>query len=160
MKTTTHHLLLLGVILLLASGFIQKTPTQDSYLIFGRFYKDCVGGECMKLYKLENNSLYEFLEDSTNYPSFNQFHTGDFRKLSQEKYNRISTLAASIPQELLEIKSGFVGKTDHNWSGYYIEYAKGGERKFWIFDEARRDVPPAYLPLLNEIEKSLNEVKQ
>lgn len=109
----------------------------------------------MKVYKLENNSLYLYLEDSTNYPSFNKFYTGDFRKLSQEKYSRVNSLSASIPQELLTTKSGFVGKTDYNWSGYYIEYAHNGEKKFWIFDEEKRDVPPNFLPLLDEIEKSI-----
>ncbi|OKL41092.1 hypothetical protein [Pontibacter flavimaris] len=64
-------------------------------------------------------------------------------------------IANSLPQALLETKSGFIGTTDTNWSGYYIEFARNGEKKFWIFDEKRRDVPAEFLPLLDEIQKPI-----
>ncbi|SFG77171.1 hypothetical protein [Pontibacter chinhatensis] len=155
MKTNKTFLLLLGAILLLASAFLLKKPAQENYLIFGHFYKECADGECMKVYKIEHNSLYLYLEDSTNYPSFNQFHTGKFRKLPQEKYSQVSLLAQKIPQELLNTQRGFIGKTEHDWSGYYIEYARGSEKKFWIFDEERRNVPAEFLPLITQIEQSI-----
>ena len=76
----------------------------DDYLIFGHFYGECGGEQCIEIFKLENGRLYEDTKDI--YPNGNGVYEGDFKELSIDKYELVKGILADFPNDLLNIDNG------------------------------------------------------
>jgi hypothetical protein len=124
------------------------------YLIFGHFYGMCRGDGCIAIFKLEKEKLFEDTKDI--YPSQNDFYAGKYVQLSHAKYEKAKDLLDYFPADLLSDNHTVFGLPDAtDGGGLYIEYNFDGMRKFWIFDNMKRDVPSKYHEFMDKVNETI-----
>lgn len=134
-----------------------SSTTQD-YLVFGHFYGECVGETCIEMFKIENNHLFEDSNDS--YPSSNTAYEGNYISRSDTKYEQVKDLVNHLPARLLEENSTVIGQPDAgDWGGIYIEVRKEGQRKFYLIDKVKNNIPAYLQPFINEVEASIAKLE-
>jgi hypothetical protein len=131
---------------------VETKDENDSYIVFGHFYGECVGEKCVENFKLTNTRLYEETTDSyTLTPS-----TGVFVELDHSKFEQVKSLATMIPQQLLNNKDISIGNPDAaDGGGIYFETLVNGEPKYWRIDKMRSNLPDYLIPFVEEIEKNI-----
>jgi hypothetical protein len=137
---------------------VTKT-SDDSYLVFGRFYGECLGEQCVEIFKLEHERLFEDTNDI--YPGNDNFYTGNFVELGNDKYQLVKDLRNHIPKKLLEEIQVVYGCPDcADQGGLYIEYKSDAIHKYWILDQSKTNVPEylhAFMDLVNGKIEIINE---
>ena len=117
----------------------NKKPNQN-YLVFGHYYGMCGGESCVEIFKINNENLWEDLNDA--YPSPTNYYVGDFYTLDNNLFNQVSDLLTFFPSDLLNEKAIVIGMPDYaDGGGLYIEYNYFGEHKFWLIDQIKTNVP-------------------
>lgn len=151
------------LIVLILAGFLagcddqstdlEKLQTADEYLVFGSFAGFCRGEACIEIFKIENGRLYE--DGADQYPSSNQLpYEGEFKLLSEEKYESVSDLLDNFPEKLTEEVSLVLGMPDaYDQGGLYIEIKRNEKIQYWILDRDKENVPEylhSWVDLINE----------
>ena len=134
----------------------DEEPRQyaGDYLIFGSFYGECLGENCVKTFKLEDNYLLEDTRASLG--RLNNFETG-YRVLDQADFDRASVLLDVFPNQLLSEPDTTFGCPDcRDQGGLYIEYYRGDRHGTWYIDQDKEEVPT----YLHEFMDQVNEVIQ
>lgn len=158
-------LITLFVLTLLSMGMACKpckpqleTQGTSDFLVFGRFYGECAGEECIELFKLENGKLYEDTKD--DYPSSGQYYMGNFLELPSSKYEWVHLLEQEFPAELWKESSHVIGQPDAgDWGGLYIEYYKNGRHGFWLLDQMKDHVPSSYHPFIDVVNAKVDTLR-
>ena len=83
-----------------------ELSTSD-YIIFGHFYGKCVGEQCIEIFRLENEKLFEDTKDQ--YPNSGEFYGGIWVQLSQQKFNDTKNLTKYFPTDLLKETETIIG---------------------------------------------------
>jgi hypothetical protein len=126
----------------------QKEPQlQDTdFLIFGYFYGECIGEDCVKYFKLEPNELQQGLNEPYASTFFPLPYDGDFPTLrDQADFDAVNDLIDFLPVQLLEENGNIMGQPDAgDWGGYYVEWFTNGETYSWLID-TQQDNTPDYL---------------
>ncbi|MFD0834386.1 hypothetical protein ACFQ0I_01315 [Mariniflexile aquimaris] len=145
---TYSFLFLFSFIFLGCSSEDETKLNNDDYLIFGHFYGFCVGENCIEIFKLTNNTLYE---DSNDNYSINPLN---FEPLESTKFELVKDLMGYFPEKLLTENEDIIGCPDcADGGGLYIEYSKNGIVKHWKIDQMKMNVPTylhAFMDKLNE----------
>ena len=125
--------LLVALLVLLLScnkeGF-DGNLNSNEYLIFGKFYSECVGN-CVNLYKIEDQKLYR---DDLNWglPDEIPFQS---KALDSAKFEIAKILIEAFPTALLKSNKRRYGCPDcADQGGFYIELKENGERNIWLID--------------------------
>jgi len=128
---------------------------ENDYVIFGHFYGECQGEKCIEIYRLTNEDLKEDSKDK--YPDSTKPYDGQFNiQLSETLFNSVKSLKTKIPQQLLDTPSGLIGSPDvTDGGGVYLEIDVDGERKYWLIDKMRNNLPEYLIPLMDEIEQDI-----
>ncbi len=124
-------------------------PSSDTdYLVFGHFYGECIGEQCIEIFKLTDEALFEDTQDK--YPSSQSAYEGTFEALPEATFNEVSDLINQVPEALLNEPNGVIGMPDAgDWGGYYIEVQRDGVVQFWLIDTMEDNIP-AFLHDFNE----------
>ncbi len=132
---------------------------KDDYLIFGHFYGECVGEECVELFKIERNKLLEDTKDI--YPNAQGVYHGDFSiELSEDLFNSVEDLYHNFPEKLLD-ENTIIGTPDAgDWGGYYIEYQKDGTKNCWLIDQMKSNIPTYLHPYNDNIRAAIEAINQ
>lgn len=134
LKTTLIVLLTIGLF------SCQKDSSAVSYLIFGHFYGECWGEQCVEIFRLKDGQLSEDRND--DYPSGSSRYEGNYRRLSHSLYKKVQDLYAQVPIDLLKEERTIIGQPDAgDWGGLYIEYAGDDQRRFWLLDQKKDNIP-------------------
>lgn len=156
MKTVT--LIVLSFALTLFSSCDKDTGNgvaETDYLIFGDFYGECIGPNCVNTYKLTDTKLYMDLQK--NYSST------DFRfvRLDQTSFENVYDLKDYFPSDLLDESDDVIGCPDClDQGGIFISYSNNGVIKTWRIDNSK-DAVPAYLhAFMDKVHEKLNYLKQ
>ena len=114
-------------------------PDSD-YIIFGHFYGECWGEECVEIFKIENENLYEDTTD--HYPFGNAPYDGMYVPLSSAKYELVKDLVTHVPNQLLNETDTIIGIPDaYDQGGYYLELEEAGNVRFWMIDSDTGNIP-------------------
>lgn len=145
----TYSFLFLFIFILLGCSSEDETNlNNDDYLIFGHFYGFCVGENCIEIFKLTNNTLYEDSNDNYSIQPLN------FEPLESTKFELVKDLMLYFPEKLLTENEDIIGCPDcADGGGLYIEYSKNGIVKHWKIDQMKMNVPTylhAFMDKLNE----------
>ena len=126
---------------------LNENLTTNSYLIFGAYHGECLGEDCVEIYKIENNELFKDTLDI--YPAVSNLpYGGSYVKLGNEYYEIVKSLLDNIPKELENEENIIIGQPDsHDQGGILIEIVIDGEKKDWLIDNDKDNVPE-YLHLL------------
>ena len=125
------------------------------YMIFGHFYGKCAGEQCVEIYKLENERLFE---DTTDvYPGGVKPYEGIYTLLSNDKYLQVRDLLDSFPQQLYAEPEVVIGMPDAgDWGGIYVEMKFSndpGRSGFWLLDQREENMVAeynAFVDLIND----------
>ena len=128
------------------------------YMVFGHFYGECFGEQCIEIYRLEKDQLLEDTKDQ--YPSSDNFYTGAYVKLPSQKYNAVKDLPSFFPSDLLLESKRVIGQPDAgDWGGFYIEYNYNGVRQFWLLDKVKGNVPLKYHSFIDKLNEKIDLLK-
>lgn len=132
--------------------------SKSDYIVFGHFYGECIGENCVEIFRLEQDKLFEDIKDQ--YPSRNAFYTGDYVQLSQQKFNEAKDLTDYFPTDLLKETDIVIGAPDAtDGGGLYIEYNSKGVRKFWLLDQMKHNVPTKYHNFIDKVNEKIKQLK-
>ncbi len=152
------------VLLLVVSLYVssckkgKNTTVQYDHFIFGRFYGMCGGEECIEIFKLEQNKLYEDTRDQ--YPSNLDFYNGTYLQLSGAKYDATKDIVNYFPTDILNEKDTVIGSPDAgDWGGLYIEYDYNGVHRFWLLDKMKSNVPGKYHLFIDKVNEKIDSLK-
>lgn len=127
------------------------------YIIFGHFYGECIGEQCVRLFKLGEDKLFE--DTKHTYPRGDSFYEGSFVQLSKEKFDLTKDLTSHFPADLLKEKETVIGQPDAgDWGGFYVEYNGNGLRKFWLLDKKKSNVPTKYHNFIDKMNEKIAEL--
>lgn len=131
--------------------------SSSDYIIFGHFYGECMGEQCVEIFRLEQDKLFEDTKDE--YPKSNIFYSGNFVPLSQQKFNNTKNLKDYFPTDLLNETKTVIGQPDAgDWGGLYVEYNSNGVRKFWLLDQKKSNVLTTYHDFIDKINEKIEQL--
>lgn len=147
MKNFLLFLVLLPVLGCNKQEDTAPSPETFDYFIFGTAAGKCTGN-CVTLYKLEGQNLYE--DDNANYLMLSsQDFPFQTTSLSAEKVALAETLQAQIPANLFEEPDGNVGCPDCYDQGlFYVKIKAGDTVREWRIDRAVQEYT-AYCDLIS-----------
>ncbi|TGE22851.1 hypothetical protein [Hymenobacter metallicola] len=164
MKIST--LLILGSIASLSLSACSKQNVEadssfdTSSLIFGSFYGECIGEQCVDIYKLDTkaNTLAEDTKDQR--PGADTAYDGVYTARSQADYALAKDLIPQLPVELLLEKSTVIGSPDAtDQGGFYVEVTQNGQRRFWLIDTNTQQLPTYLRPFATALDHVLGELR-
>ncbi len=146
-------------LLFLTSGCNEDLkPSKSNYLIFGHFYGECLGEQCIEIFRYEEGQLFE--DSNDRYPNSTGFYVGKWERLSNQKFNDTKDLIDDFPMDLLNETNTVIGQPDAgDWGGLYIEYNFNGIRKFWLLDQKKDNVPAEYHIFIDRVNGKINQLQ-
>ena len=148
----------LTIVLLTSCEKEDVELSKSDYIIFGHFYGECIGEQCVEIFRLEQEKLFEDTKDK--YPNGNTFYEGNYVQLSLQKFNSTKDLTNSFPTDLLNETNTVIGQPDAgDWGGLYIEYNFNGVRKFWLLDQMKSNVPTKYHDFIDKVNEKITQLK-
>lgn len=133
-------------------------PSTSDYIIFGHFYRECAGEQCIEIFRLEQNRLLEDTKDS--YPNSSSFYNGNYKSLTNQKFNDAKELLNFFPNDLLTEINPVIGQPDAgDGGGLYIEYNYNGTRKFWLLDQKKSNVPSKYHNFIDKVNEKIKLIQ-
>ena len=134
------------------------TEGASDYILFGHFYGECIGEQCIEIFKLTNDSLYEDINDE--YPNIDKAYDGNFKALDNSLFEQIKGLQAQVPDELLTTNLRVIGQPDAgDWGGIYFEISSKEQNGFWMIDKMQANLPDYLKPFVTEIEKDIDLIE-
>lgn len=132
--------------------------SDSDYIVFGHFYGMCFGEQCVEIFRLEKDKLFEDTKDQ--YPNTGTFYIGNYMQLSQQKYTAVKDLTNSFPTDLLNETNTVIGQPDAgDWGGLYVEYNADGIRKFWLLDQMKSNVPAKYHEFIDKVNEKIAQLQ-
>lgn len=142
------------ILALLVLNSCDKSEKTD-YLIFGKFYGFCVGDDCVKMFKVTENNLYQ--ENSPDYPS-DEKYKGNFSSKVNDKLSIAKPLLSMIPAKLKDEETTIGCPDCADQGGVFVEFTAEGKTYFFRIDNFRNDVPVYLHEFLDEIDAVLKEL--
>ncbi len=137
----------------------QAELANAEYIVFGHFYGFCMGEECIEIFKLTEDALYE--DTSDNYPGWDRFYDGEYVKLEQDKYELVKSLGEYIPEELLQSQDTVFGSPDAaDGGGIYFAIKSSEQSRFWLIDQMDNNIPEYLRSFKTRINESISLINQ
>ena len=130
--------------------------TTDAEMIFGTYCGECGGDNCVKIFKLSNEGVWEDTND--NYPGGAfvgmQFN---FVQLSNEKFELVKNFRDQFPTSILDETEDTFGCPDcYDQCGYYLEWLEDGVRSSWTIDTTKDDIPSYLHEFVDQLSANVN----
>lgn len=134
---------LLSLTLIVWSCQNSNPEIDRNYVVFGSFAGECIGEQCIEIFKIEQELLTE--DTSDIYPSRQSLYSGNFVPLPDQSYQRVKDIFDMIPNSLAYEQDIVIGMPDVvDQGGFYLELIVDGDKRFWLIDRDKHSVP-AYL---------------
>ncbi|MGB0929904.1 MAG: hypothetical protein ACPGVB_03960 [Chitinophagales bacterium] len=128
----------------------------DDYLIFGTIYGECIGEECVTLYKIQNSQIFE---DNTEFVALGEIPFSE-TPLPQSKFNIAQELLVVFPSKLLTSEERTYGCPDcHDQGTVYIELEEEDIKTIWRIDTDDIDGSPAVTEFKNKVLEIIEELQ-
>lgn len=132
----------------------ENTAPQVDALVFGYFYGMCSGNNCVKIFKLTDSEV--FVNASSKYPSVDSLYPESYMLLPPSKFNLVKDLKGYFPTALLQETKRVIGMPDAgDWGGFYIETIIQGQRRFWLLDKMKSNVPSQYHFFMDKMDEKI-----
>jgi len=123
---------------------------ENNFLVFGHFYGECGGENCVETFKLTETSLYEDTND--NYVGI-EF---DFIKLGNDKFNAVKDLIDFFPNRLLATNETTFGCPDcADGGGIFVQYSENGTIRNWTIDQTKTNVPSYLHSFMDKVNEKI-----
>lgn len=150
------------LISLLFFSYCEKSPidsSKDGYLVFGRFYGECIGESCVEIFKIEGSKLYEDTLD--HYPTQNNLppHTS-YVRLADGLYEKVKHLPNIIPNKLFSEDAMIIGQPDAgDWGGFYLETVQSGTVENWLIDKNKSNIPEYLHGFVDSLDSAVEKLQ-
>jgi hypothetical protein len=142
--------------LLISSCKKEKNNSSD-YIVFGTYFGECGGEECVEFYKLTSTELYEDSKD--NYPNAGVYNGAFSAKRSAADFALVSNFESHIPAALLSDTNAVIGCPDcADGGGLYVEYHKNGIHRAWHIDKTLTQTAD-YVAFINYASQKVQDLK-
>jgi hypothetical protein len=132
----------------------------NDYLVFGRYAGMCRGEHCIDIFKINKSAKQLFEDTKDSYPRADQPYDGTYERRSQTLYEQVQTLPDQVPAQLLTQPVGIVGQPDFaDGGGYYVEVSDNGQRKFWLIDTQKSNIPSYLHPFVDELATKISRLQ-
>lgn len=119
-----------------------------NFLVFGHFYGMCEGEECVEVFKVTAEGLYEDVNDYYMSDDFS------FTELPHEKFELVKDIVDYFPEELLVQNQSVYGCPDcADGGGVFIVHVANGNVLSWRIDQDKANIPE----YLHEFVDKVNE---
>jgi len=138
----------------------EEDPEQNpEYILFGHFYGFCVGEQCVEIFKLTEDGLFE--DDTDQYPNRDKIYEGNYKKLGDDKYQLVKSLFEQIPSQLLNEKDTVIGAPDaSDGGGIYFAIKDGNGTRFWLIDQFEHNIPEYLKPFKQQVNNSISLINE
>lgn len=136
---------------------IPDTPdTQADYFMFGRYYGECLGSECVQIFLLQDGKLYEDTIDQ--YPGVGTLpYSGEYVLLSDTLYDSVADLPAFVPEELYTDTVNVFGCPDcHDQGGFLIQLQQDDTVKFFVIDTDTSAIPSYLYDIIEMLQEKIS----
>jgi hypothetical protein len=160
----SRHIGLFGLLLLATCGFAVGCDKDDpestpDYIVFGTFFGECIGEQCVEIYRLSATDLSEDTTDQ--YPNSLTPVVGDWALLPQAKFDAVKDIIGPLPEALLNEAENVIGQPDAgDWGGAYLEWKEGDLHRFWLLDLNRNNLPEQYDALVTQIQSAVDVIHE
>lgn len=137
----------------------DRDPEIDlSYIVFGSFHGECVGEQCVEIFKIKNRSL---MEDSLDiYPSSQLLYSGSFIPLPDQSYQTVKDIFEVIPNGLASENDTVIGSPDAaDQGGFYLELIVDGNNRFWLIDTDKQSVNVYLHELMDSLDSKIKQLR-
>ncbi len=150
MKRMLFFLMISGVLASCHKDDFGIELAEQDYLIFGEFYGECVGENCVSIFKLTAEELFEdVLHDYTK-------QNFDFVELSEDKFEQVKDLVDFFPNQLLNEEKTILGCPDcADTGGLFIQYSKDGDVKSWSMDKLKMGAPSYLYDFIDKVNEKI-----
>ena len=126
-------------------------------IIFGSFFGECFGEDCIRQYKLEDGKLYEDIEDEYPNETGNSYN---WKELSSEKFDLVKDFGTRIPSEIFDETTITFGSPDAgDWGGLYLSVKGDDKEGRWIIDNINDNIPEYQHDLADAIREHIEILK-
>jgi hypothetical protein len=145
------------LLLFLMPACTKECSEEFEFFVFGHFYGECLGEQCVEIFKISQNALYEDSKDM--YPGQDNFYSGDYFQLSNELYLLTKDIHLSFPEELWKETNTVIGQPDAgDWGGLYIEMKNSEGHDFWLLDKKMENIPLKYHAFIDSISLKIAQI--
>jgi hypothetical protein len=128
--------------------------SDSDHIVFGHFYGFCAGEECIEIFKLTQNALFEDISDT--YPRWDRYYEGNYVQLDQSKFELVKSLSEHIPAQLLAEKDTVFGSPDAaDGGGIYFAIKDGESARYWVMDQVDQNIPEYLRSFKGKINESI-----
>jgi hypothetical protein len=133
-------------------------PQQFPEFIFGTYYGECIGEECVETYKIANSTLYE--DEKDQYQKTAPYE-GEWVERSNVEYQKVKDLYTALPSQLFDEDETTIGMPDAgDWGGIYLEVQdEMGTRFYWQIDTMKDNIPDYLHSFVDEIMAAVQDLK-
>lgn len=146
----------ISIIALLALASCKKHKAnlaEDDYMIFGHYFGECLGEQCVETYKLTEDKLFEDSQDNYGGGPFS------FVELDSDIFSDVYDLVDEFPEELDDVTDATFGCPDcHDQGGVYIQYNRDGETKEWRIDRNKEAIPAYLHGFIDSISEAIDKI--
>ncbi|MCC2546879.1 hypothetical protein LJY25_10525 [Hymenobacter sp. BT175] len=136
-------------------------PTPVDTMVFGWFHGYCLGESCIDIFRIDKaaGQLHEDIKDG--YPSPDAAYNGDYQLAKTlGQYQVVAGLPGQVPAQLLSHSNGYIGQPDFtDGGGYYVEIQDNGQRRFWLIDTQKANIPSYLHPFVDELEAKIRSLQ-
>lgn len=123
-------------------------------LIFGTFYGECFGDDCVRTYMVSEGILYKDANDAY------VMNSRSFEKVSDDGADIALKISEKMTSGLGDIVNSSIGCPDcRDQGGVYLETVDSDEvSTYWIFDQDKSEVAEEFHPLLDIINETVRSL--
>ena len=162
MRNLLRYLILIIPILFASCKSEELVLGTSDYLVFGRYYGECMGESCVEIFKLQSDKLLEDTLDRYPMAVSTLYYNGKYvTELSKQKFDSVKNIVSYFPKELLNVTDRVIGQPDAgDWGGLYIEYNFGGVRRCWLLDQMKSNVPAEYHDFIDKVNEKIDIIQK
>ena len=152
-------MLITAMVLLTGCKKDEESSVPIDYIVFGHFYGECAGEQCIEIFKLDCCQLYEDTNDV--YPDQGNQYIASYKKLEPAKYDSVKFLTNEIPAILFTFNQKVIGTPDAgDWGGIYFEIKYSDSTiKYWFIDQMKSNVPSSLHPFIDNINLAIAKLQ-
>ena len=123
---------------------------EQNFLVFGHFYLECFGEECVETFKLTDKSLFEDIIDDYN------GQNTEFVELGNNLFEQVKNITDFFPNQLLNQNETAFGCPDcSDGGGLFIQYSDNGNIKSWRIDQDYSNVPEYLHDFIDKVNEKI-----
>lgn len=152
------NLLLLFVVTLFlgACNNDNENHDDDEYLIFGHYFGECQGEECLEYFRVTETTLIEY-EDNCS-PGILSSCIPDNEELSAAKFEYAKDLIDDFPEELYDEMTTIGCPDCGDQGGLYLEIRKDDNIRYWNLDYSNSALPTYLQAYTDEVKAAISAI--